>query len=769
MFPELFERQSRIIKYFHVVSQEPLRLQIQLHIFEVPIDTQGSSTPYAALSYTWEGLSVPTDVYDEHGILHQIHITESLASGLIQLYGTASDTAFPLLWADQLCIDQENTLDKVRQIPLMEDIFQHAEQVHVWLGNLDSRTEIAMRAIEMLGHDLQDLTGYQPGQSLVTNYRIKARDLLYDLGLGQLSSVDVWTLISEFCNKRWFSRAWILQEATVPDQPVEVHCGKYSIPFNLVVRVWHAVNNLFPLEDGQIDPLLKQINESGLRTLNILSYIRNPKNAPKTTLLDLRRICLGSQATDPRDKIYSIMGMASDWQISKYDLAVDYTVPLKQTYTSFAIWHILEHGNLDFLGEARPAHHSVRELPCWVPDWSQTQDNMEWISLARRSVTAHTSGQPIYNAGPPLDRSKLSYHVGDGTPEALTLKGVCIGRVSPLPHDGQWMANLTQSGFWQQQKSNICQGLSYEQIAERTWAADTYQDNDTNSTFYQHKRGAYFRFSKTKNRNTNRNTPRQCLFETSKHKMSRKHLFLCDGTKALGLEDEWILGSGPDTMQIGDELWMLHGGQVLYILRPFFWHGPDVSQFNASGQPVHTIQPMAFSPSQHYLQTYDFVGDAFALGLMDGELHSGGRFQHAKRGLACLVNPFKEGLNPAMKDHFLTRLRRSAIRQYRSPFGRSDRPLIPKKLSPTISNQSQQIQSASPFGRLEPDGQLQSWIPGALNGPGNTSSQRPNDNEQQLASLQAPIPQQRSPFGRSGSPGFDRYVAFSNVGTIFGR
>jgi hypothetical protein len=46
------------------------------------------------------------------------------------------------LWIDQLCIDQDNNVEKGPQIQLMGDIYRNAERVVIWLG-VDRRYTLA--------------------------------------------------------------------------------------------------------------------------------------------------------------------------------------------------------------------------------------------------------------------------------------------------------------------------------------------------------------------------------------------------------------------------------------------------------------------------------------------------------------------------------------------------------------------------------------------------------------------------------------------------
>jgi hypothetical protein len=91
-----------------------------------------------------------------------------------------------------------------------------------------------------------------------------------------------------------------------------------------------------------------------------------------------------------------------------------------------------------------------------------------------------------------------------------------------------------------------------------------------------------------------------------------RHLFL---TKGRGDDASFMIGLGPESMQPGDEVWMLKGGKVLYILRQ---HTPA---------KLSTAGVIDVCGGLHYIRTfargeivYQVIGEAFMMGLMDGKI-----------------------------------------------------------------------------------------------------------------------------------------------------
>ena len=126
----------------------------------------------------------------------------------------------------------------------------------------------------------------------------------------------------------WWTRAWTAQEAILPSVTV-FHYGDWTMPLEGFEtcrrsRIKHLGNPYYvtayqatgdaPGPRASIDKLM-----------GIIEWIRSIKNAnsPYKTLLDVYRIFADRQCSDPRDKIYSLLGFF----VQGPQLIPDYTQP----------------------------------------------------------------------------------------------------------------------------------------------------------------------------------------------------------------------------------------------------------------------------------------------------------------------------------------------------------------------------------------------------------------------------------------------------------
>lgn len=103
---------------------------------------------YEAISYVWgtEGRCA--------GILcngRPLPLTTSIEGALRRLRHATQPRR---LWADQICINQDDIAERSRQVSLMNSIYKGAEHVLVWLGPDDER--VADDAVSMI-HHLRDV------------------------------------------------------------------------------------------------------------------------------------------------------------------------------------------------------------------------------------------------------------------------------------------------------------------------------------------------------------------------------------------------------------------------------------------------------------------------------------------------------------------------------------------------------------------------------------------------------------------------------------
>lgn len=96
--------------------------------------------------------------YHVCGVIHSVRvdvlsddkcfkITLDLADGLLRM---RLETRTRILWADAICINQEDLEECGYKVTIMTQIYQQAERVLVWLGEGDGTAKAVFQLAEMI-------------------------------------------------------------------------------------------------------------------------------------------------------------------------------------------------------------------------------------------------------------------------------------------------------------------------------------------------------------------------------------------------------------------------------------------------------------------------------------------------------------------------------------------------------------------------------------------------------------------------------------------
>ena len=99
------------------------------------------------------------------------------------------------------------------------------------------------------------------------------------------------------------------------------------------------------------------------------SFVDNESSPPLLRLSLLYLLCVFSESkvSDPKDKIYALLGLATD----KVGIEPDYNKSVEEVYIDTAKKIITSSGNLDLLNASGIFTEGTgHDLPSWVPDWT---------------------------------------------------------------------------------------------------------------------------------------------------------------------------------------------------------------------------------------------------------------------------------------------------------------------------------------------------------------------------------------------------------------
>ncbi|KAK0653122.1 heterokaryon incompatibility protein-domain-containing protein [Cercophora newfieldiana] len=313
---------------------------------------------YTALSYVWGQATECVAIQFNTAL--SFPITRNLHTALTYLRDATSKKIF---WIDALCINQDHPSEKPHQIQLMGDIYKSATETCIWLGPESDTSDLAISIIRSLDGD--NLTS--PSNS---------------------PSPKGLQAIAELQRRPWWSRVWVIQEALLSPNPV-VHCGHATLSMEAFMvlddirRGWHRPSKQYMFsKTNSITNLSLALRNpfSGIVTFWPDARTRflnpTPESSP-STLAEWAHYLSDFHATDPKDKIYGLLGLGSDSDRKLMRYALENNMTTGQVYTRAMMWFLMTSKHLLHLSFDKdstadcPVGETGQTLPSWVVDFSE--------------------------------------------------------------------------------------------------------------------------------------------------------------------------------------------------------------------------------------------------------------------------------------------------------------------------------------------------------------------------------------------------------------
>jgi hypothetical protein len=374
----------------------------------IPSSLSPKAPSYEALSYC---AGDPNDFESITLNGHKFNTFQSTFEALCRFRCTED---FRDLWIDQICINQTDIEERDSQVLLMRNIYKHAIRTQIWLGEAaenppsilafdllddflrtnraDLRAYImkvgaAQPGYKFTGDSLRDYlhaedewhTYYQPLQ--VCQRETRQGEGLRDDTLNTVMQwfrtacsdpnyVRSWHAFFGLFDRPWWRRCWIVQEAAVSGEMI-VNCGLKAAAWEDLCLLLEAEfvigEQIWITPVSHDDELLRSISSCYDLQYGISVFRRASK---ALTLEGYLRVLRKSLASEPRDKVYSILGMLTDCQRREYAIVPSYATSNTTAEVYFTAAEAILSRDLDLrLLTDTSARELEFGLPTWVPDW----------------------------------------------------------------------------------------------------------------------------------------------------------------------------------------------------------------------------------------------------------------------------------------------------------------------------------------------------------------------------------------------------------------
>ncbi|KAK4167844.1 heterokaryon incompatibility protein-domain-containing protein [Cladorrhinum sp. PSN259] len=265
---------------------------------------------YDALSYAWGDKTNKRAIIVNGRI---VLITTSLEAALRHLrYPFRRRT----LWADAICINQNDALEKNHQVPMMGQIYFKASLVISWLGESTSDAKTAFNFVYGLGPHKFGLPSLPRSKGFP---RFMHR--FGDLETARLEEVSLG--ITDILCRPYWSRMWTYQEAFLAQPEATLRCGNLAMRHSDIIRATEFVSARVSWEYALY---LRQsaVNKASQNSTTLL--LRKTPNILTNKLAAsslrhqapfLSEFLIGTSTRtcqDPRDRLYALYGLLPDLQ-----------------------------------------------------------------------------------------------------------------------------------------------------------------------------------------------------------------------------------------------------------------------------------------------------------------------------------------------------------------------------------------------------------------------------------------------------------------------
>ncbi|KAK3350292.1 heterokaryon incompatibility protein-domain-containing protein [Lasiosphaeria hispida] len=325
----------------------------------------GSHIEFEALSYTWGS---PEELHFVQCDGKALKVTKNCKQALQHLRTSQPRT----LWVDAVCIDQSLHQERNQQVTMMQEIYEKATRVVIWLSSPTRDLDVALFAVKLLADMLRTEANVQPEHD-------GCRQLLNHRGMERA--------LTAMADLPWWRRIWVVQEVYASSNAV-VKCGISEVPwvdFEVLGR-WAVMTGVerLPFHIGHV-----------AQRIGVMISLKGRRSPLPSALAAYEN----QEATDPRDKIFALQGLLHE----SSRIRVDYSLTTEDILMQ-ASRRCLEVTNC--FDALRPWDFSCRDeaegrtdslcysLPSWVRDVSVPRVGNMIEVYADFSASRHS--KPLY-------------------------------------------------------------------------------------------------------------------------------------------------------------------------------------------------------------------------------------------------------------------------------------------------------------------------------------------------------------------------------------
>ncbi|RGP78938.1 aminoglycoside n [Fusarium longipes] len=380
-------------------------------------------TKYEALSYVWGSVTGDCRVHCDGKLLY---VTSNCESALRHLRLKKRSR---VLWIDALCINQGSNAEKMRQVPMMGDIYESAGRVLLWLGPGNKDITAVFRRATLLhpfiSSPLYALRSFGPK----VGDQVRKWNLLYSVAnwlwhLFAPNSQHDAKVMSLISRNEWFSRMWTIQEHLLAKHSVLV-AGHASCSWTAFSSYWMwSIRRIQSLKDTSLPASLRIAIWIAFKNAAAARNGQTLTSAPFNIFSGFIECARTHRSRDPRDKVFAFLPLIYKLERRIPRLPINYSLSPGRIFEDFARYTIRLSSSLKYL-ESLPPLKGRSSLPSWVMD-VQIPAKFPMRRWAESQLHAKATGSSKVD----LELLKRSQ------PRELLLRGLGISHITTLSAPG---------------------------------------------------------------------------------------------------------------------------------------------------------------------------------------------------------------------------------------------------------------------------------------------------------------------------------------------
>lgn len=235
----------------------------------------------------------------------------------------------------------------------MGRIFGQAQDVVVSLGEEEEHDELAIKHLTTLASislSVPDSDGQRDSEA---RFRDMVRTIVRK---------GEWPYILGLFKREWWRRCWSIQEIVLAAKATLLF-GTLPLSFGIVEQVMRSESIMDQVLSKILHPVALRRDPGWQAALHIAETRRERRSGIPITLPKLLYRFSGFRSADPRDQVYSLLGLVSH----EVQFIPDDDSSVITVYQDVAMSILYTYQNLDVLSFCSKYSTTIKGLPTWVP------------------------------------------------------------------------------------------------------------------------------------------------------------------------------------------------------------------------------------------------------------------------------------------------------------------------------------------------------------------------------------------------------------------